>query len=75
MSHPGKQLSTRAVGIVGVAVLCSRVLGLARELILAHLFGAGMAMDAFKVAFRIPNLLRDLFSEGALSTALVTTFS
>ena len=75
MSHSGKQLSTRAVGIVGVAVLCSRVLGLARELILAHLFGAGMAMDAFKVAFRIPNLLRDLFAEGALSTALVTTFS
>ena len=75
MSHSGKQLSTRAVGIVGIAVLCSRVLGLARELILAHLFGAGMAMDAFKVAFRIPNLLRDLFAEGALSTALVTTFS
>ena len=75
MSEPAKQLSARSVGVVGVAVLCSRVLGLARELILAHLFGAGLAMDAFKVAFRIPNLLRDLFAEGALSTALVTTFS
>ena len=75
MSGPAKQLSTRSVGVVGVAVLCSRVLGLGRELILAHLFGAGLAMDAFKVAFRIPNLLRDLFAEGALSTALVTTFS
>ena len=75
MSDSGKQLSARAVGVVGIAVLCSRVLGLARELILAHFFGAGLAMDAFKVAFRIPNLLRDLFAEGALSTALVTTFS
>lgn len=75
MSEPAKQLSARSVGVVGVAVLCSRVLGLGRELILAHLFGAGLAMDAFKVAFRIPNLLRDLFAEGALSTALVTTFS
>jgi len=60
---------------VGLAVLCSRLLGLARELLLARLFGAGMAMDAFKVAFRIPNLLRDLFAEGALSTAFVTVFS
>jgi putative peptidoglycan lipid II flippase len=75
---PGKAasaLNTRAAGIVGLAVLCSRLLGLARELLLARLFGAGMAMDAFKVAFRIPNLLRDLFAEGALSTAFVTVFS
>jgi putative peptidoglycan lipid II flippase len=56
-------------------VLCSRFLGLGRELLLAQLFGAGLAMDAFKVAFRIPNLLRDLFAEGALSTAFVTVFS
>ena len=68
-------LNARAVGIVGLAVLCSRLLGLARELLLARLFGAGLAMDAFKVAFRIPNLLRDLFAEGALSTAFVTVFS
>ena len=68
-------LNTRAAGIVGLAVLCSRLLGLARELLLARLFGAGMTMDAFKVAFRIPNLLRDLFAEGALSTAFVTVFS
>ncbi len=60
---------------MGLAVLCSRLLGLARELILARLFGAGFAMDAFKSAFRIPNLLRDLFAEGALSTAFVTVFS
>ena len=75
MAKPSSELNTRAAGIVGVAVMCSRLLGLAREQILAALFGAGMAMDAFKVAFRIPNLLRDLFAEGALSTAFVTVFS
>lgn len=57
------------------AVLCSRVLGLIREQIFAGLFGAGYAYDAFVVAFRIPNLLRDLFGEGALSAAFVTVFS
>ncbi|HHD63157.1 MAG TPA: murein biosynthesis integral membrane protein MurJ, partial [Desulfobulbaceae bacterium] len=54
---------------------CSRVLGLVREQIFAGLFGAGFAYDAFVVAFRIPNLLRDLFGEGALSAAFVTVFS
>ncbi len=55
--------------------MCSRVLGLLREQVCAALFGGGGAMDAFTAAFRIPNLLRDLFAEGALSTAFVTTFS
>jgi putative peptidoglycan lipid II flippase len=55
--------------------MCSRVLGLAREQVCAALFGGGGAMDAFTAAFRIPNLLRDLFAEGALSTAFVTVFS
>ncbi len=75
MSDNRKKFNTRAAGIVGFAVLCSRLLGLVRELLLARFFGAGLAMDAFKVAFRIPNLLRDLFAEGALSTAFVTTFT
>jgi putative peptidoglycan lipid II flippase len=70
-----EKLNTKAAGIVGLAVLCSRVLGLAREQIFAALFGGGRVMDAFTIAFRIPNLLRDLFAEGALSTAFVTTFS
>ena len=70
-----EKLNTRAAGIVGIAVLCSRVLGLVREQIFAALFGGGLLLDAFTVAFRIPNLLRDLFAEGALSTAFVTTFS
>jgi putative peptidoglycan lipid II flippase len=69
------RLNTKAAGIIGLAVLCSRLLGLLREQIFAALFGGGMAMDAFTAAFRIPNLLRDLFAEGALSTAFVTTFS
>jgi putative peptidoglycan lipid II flippase len=50
-------------------------LGLGRELIFAALFGGGRLMDAFTIAFRIPNLLRDLFAEGALSTSFITTFS
>ena len=70
-----EKLNTKAAGIIGLAVMCSRVLGLAREQIFAALFGGGAAMDAFTAAFRIPNLLRDLFAEGALSTAFVTTFS
>ncbi|MGH8275695.1 MAG: murein biosynthesis integral membrane protein MurJ, partial [Steroidobacteraceae bacterium] len=70
-----ERLNTRAAGVVALAVLCSRVLGLAREQIFAALFGGGRIMDAFTIAFRIPNLLRDLFAEGALSTAFVTTFS
>lgn len=70
-----ERLNTKAAGIVGLAVMCSRLLGLVREQLFAALFGGGAAMDAFIAAFRIPNLLRDLFAEGALSTAFVTTFS
>src|SRR5256886_7073085 len=67
--------STRAAGVVGMAILSSRVLGLIREMVFAGLFGAGRNLDAFLMAFRLPNLLRDLFAEGALSTAFITTFS
>jgi len=70
-----EKLNVRAAGVVGLAVLCSRILGLARDQIFAALFGGGRVMDAFTIAFRIPNLLRDLFAEGALSTAFVTVFS
>lgn len=70
-----KRVSTRATGVVGLAILCSRILGLIREIVIASLFGASRSMDAFLTAFRAPNMLRDLFAEGALSTAFVTIFS
>ncbi|OPL13055.1 MAG: virulence factor [delta proteobacterium ML8_D] len=74
--HSGKAVHlARSAGSVSIAVLFSRILGLVREQVLAGLFGAGTAMDAFVVAFRIPNLLRDLFAEGALSAAFVTVFT
>src|SRR6188768_2851104 len=70
-----RRMSTRATGVVGIAILSSRLLGLVREMVFAGLFGAGKYLDAFLMAFRLPNLLRDLFAEGALSTAFITTFS
>src|SRR3979411_772638 len=70
-----QRISTRATGVVGIAILCSRILGLIREQVFAGLFGAGRNLDAFLMAFRVPNMLRDLFAEGALSTAFITTFS
>lgn len=66
---------TRNAGIISMAVMASRVLGLVRDQVFAIFFGAGLQYDAFLTAFRIPNLLRDLFAEGALSSAFVTTFS
>ncbi len=60
---------------VGGMTMLSRVLGLARDIILARLFGAGMGADAFFVAFRIPNFLRRLFAEGAFSQAFVPVLS
>ena len=77
MSSPPRtsaQKVAHAAGAMGLATFLSRILGLVREQVLAYFFGAGMAMDAFTVAFRIPNLLRDLFAEGAMSSALVPTF-
>jgi putative peptidoglycan lipid II flippase len=65
----------RSAGIVSAALLLSRITGLVREIVMARLFGAGMAYDAFLLGFRIPNLTRDLFAEGALSSAFVPTFT
>src|ERR1700737_4184413 len=75
LASGNERISTRATGVVGIAILCSRVLGLIREVVFAALFGAGRNLDAFLMAFRVPNMLRDLFAEGALSTAFITTFS
>ncbi|PWU17376.1 MAG: murein biosynthesis integral membrane protein MurJ [Candidatus Rokuibacteriota bacterium] len=64
-----------AVGAIGLATLASRILGYARDIVIAHAFGAGPVTDAFFVAFRVPNLLRRLLAEGALSTSVVPVFS
>ena len=71
----GQQQIVRAAGVVSAGVLLSRVSGLLRETVMAHLFGAGRVYDAFSLGFRIPNLTRDLFAEGALSSAFVPTFT
>jgi putative peptidoglycan lipid II flippase len=65
----------RHAGVTGVATLTSRILGLARDQVLAALFGAGNDMDAFVVGFRIPNLVRDLVGEGSMSAAFIPTFT
>lgn len=70
-----EQAQLRAAGAMGAATFISRILGLVREQVFAYFFGASNATDAFQVAFRIPNLLRDLFAEGAMSAALVPTFT
>ncbi len=73
MSPPRKRRS--AAMRVSLAVMGSRLLGVVREQVLAAMFDAGRHMDAFVAAFQIPNLLRDLFAEGALSTAFTTVFA
>src|SRR5918994_4114753 len=65
----------RSAGAFGLATITSRVLWLVRDQVLAFFFGAGDANDAFLVASRIPNLVRDLFAEGAMSAAFVPTFT
>lgn len=75
-SGPTAQESVvRSAGIVSLAVFMSRITGLLREIVMARLFGAGLIQDAFNLGFRIPNLTRDLFAEGALSSAFVPTFT
>ena len=64
----------RAAGVVGMWTTASRVLGFVRDMVVALFLGAGMEADAFFMAFRIPNLLRRLFAEGALSAAFVPIY-
>ena len=65
---------TRAAGVVSIAVMVSRILGLARETAIGYYFASKVSADAFYLAFRIPNFLRDMFGEGILSKAFITTF-
>ena len=77
-SPPGERGAPVRVGRavwLSAATMASRVLGLLREQLFAVLVGANRFSDAFVVAFRIPNLLRDLFAEGALSSAFVPAFA
>ncbi|MGB7949421.1 MAG: murein biosynthesis integral membrane protein MurJ [Candidatus Binatia bacterium] len=74
-AEQGHRSVARNASVVSLAVMGSRVLGLVRDQVFAIFFGAGLQYDAFLAAFRIPNLLRDLFAEGALSAAFVTTFT
>ncbi|MEY2897121.1 MAG: hypothetical protein RL669_1390, partial [Pseudomonadota bacterium] len=78
MAEPGAGVRTfpivnllRAAATVSSLTLVSRITGLARDMLLSRLFGATAATDAFNVAFRLPNLLRRLFAEGAFQQAFV----
>ena len=65
----------KSAGIISAAVAVSRITGLLRESVFSWLFGAGAEFDAYVLGYRIPNLARDLFAEGALSSAFVPTFT
>ena len=73
--HAERSQVVKAAGIIGIATFSSRILGFIRDMVLARLFGAGAAADAFFVAYRIPNLLRELFAEGSMSAAFIPIFS
>jgi putative peptidoglycan lipid II flippase len=72
---PEREEVARPADLVSLATFSSRIAGLVRESLFAALFGIHPAADAFVVAFRIPNLFRDLFAEGALSSAFVPTYA
>ncbi len=74
MKKNENSLNVRATGVIGLAVLLSRFLGLIREVLFNSFFGTS-SMGVFLIAFRAPNLLRDLFAEGALSISFITVFS
>ena len=69
------QSVVKAAGMIGVATFSSRILGFIRDMVLARLVGATPAADAFFVAYRIPNLLRELFAEGSMSAAFIPVFT
>jgi integral membrane protein MviN len=66
-----KKHLVRSTGVIGIATALSRILGFARDIVIANFFGTGLAAQAFFVAFRIPNSLRDLVGEGAANAAIV----
>ena len=66
---------SKALGTVGGLTLVSRVLGLVRDSLFARFIGASFASDAFLIAFRLPNMFRALFAEGAFASAFVPMFN
>lgn len=75
MTGDEKTRITKAAGLIGLATLLSRILGLIRDMVQARYFGAGLAADAFFVAYRIPNMLREMFAEGTMSAAFIPVFT
>ena len=74
--HGGENAKVaRAAGVVGLYTMLSRIFGFLRDMVVAAFFGAGLATDAFFVAFRIPNLLRRMLGEGSLTVSFVPVFS
>ena len=71
LTSSGAKRLLQSTATVGGFTFLSRILGFARDVILARYFGAGPVMDAFFVAFKIPNFFRRLFAEGAFSQAFV----
>jgi putative peptidoglycan lipid II flippase len=65
----------KAAGVVGAATLASRIMGYIRDMVMSWAFGTGLAADAFYVAYRIPNLLRELLAEGSMSAAFIPVFT
>ncbi len=72
--HPTRSVA-RSAGVIALATLCSRILGFIRDVVIARLFGIYLIAQAFVVAFKIPNLLRDFLAEGASNAAFVPVFS
>lgn len=70
-----KRKIAKAAGVLGVATILSRIMGMIRDMVVSRLFGAGLYTDAFFAAYQIPNMLRRFFAEGALTSAFVPTFS
>lgn len=72
---PSNKSILKSASVIGLAVFCSRVLGFIRDIVIARFFGIYATAQAFVIAFKIPNLLRDLLGEGAANAAFVPVFS
>jgi len=73
-SHSNRSI-VKSAGVIGFATFCSRILGFIRDIVIARFFGVYVNAQAFVIAFKIPNLFRDLLGEGAANAAFVPVFS